>query len=386
MFALLALALTRAYGRPSTGRWVLVGVAVAATALTRPANQALVLIAVAPLVFPGPWRSRLTATAVCAVAACLPLVAWTFSNDVRYDDRALSRGGGAWLPFYRAYLTDGLIDPDNGPASRRLATLVARELVTREPYRSYGIGVDDVFGDPQTRYHEDLVSLSDRFLGWDTDYATLRDAAIEGIRRNPSAFAAGLARSFVSQLTEPLTLAPPANAPTPTPDAVVVVNGKVLPRPSEGQPIPAASRSYWLSRPDNGFDEVWTSPTEHHVVATRPELLRDLRRMERRVAGLRLPPGWSGWGDGARALNRVSEVYPSALVWLVVGLAAVLIRRPAGSSLALVLAAAALVIEAATLLSVPPVAEFGVPLFPAFVLLAACGLLGRRRRDAASPA
>jgi 4-amino-4-deoxy-L-arabinose transferase-like glycosyltransferase len=377
--ALLALALARAYERPTTSRWALVGAGVAAIALTRPANQVLVLLCLVPLALGGTWRARLLRAGACALIAVVPLVAWAGANAARYDDFTISRGGGGWLPFYRAYLTDDLVRPDNGPASRELADLVRRELVTREPYVSYGIGVDDVFGDPQTRYHEDLISLSDRFWGWDSDYAKLRKAALEGVRRHPFTYVGGVARSGVTQLWQAFVLAPLSGGDDDGGSKTVSVAGQELPRPSEGQPIPAASRSYWLSRPDNAFDEVWTSPTEHHVVSTRPELLRELERMDAKVDGLRLSPGWTGWGDGARGLNRLTRLYPPPLLWLVVGLLAIVWRRPARAGLALVLAASTLAVLLATLVSVPPVPEFVLPLFPALVLLAMAGLLGRRR-------
>ena len=63
--------------------------------------------------------------------------------------------------------------------------------------------------------------------------------------------------------------------------------------------IPAASFSYWLSRPDNAFDEEWVSPTEHRVVSDDPELLRRLDALDRPPtqyldaagAPIRLTPG-----------------------------------------------------------------------------------------------
>ena len=380
LFALLALALTRSLERPSAGRWAVAGAAIAVIALTRPANQVLVLCALLPLLAGGRARARLRLTGICALVAILPLLAWTGANSIRYDDLALSRGGGGWLPFYRAYLTDGLVDPANGPASRELAELVERELLPREPYRSYGITLEKFFQEPSARYHEDMISLSDRYWGWDTDYAKLRAAALEGIRRHPFAFAADVARSGLHQLTESWALLPaPVQARVSATQETVVVGDRELPRPTEGGPIPAASRSHWLARPDNAFDEVWTSPTDHHVVATRPELLRDFDRLNERVAELSLPAAWSGWFDGARALNRLNRLYPPALVWLAVGLVAIAVRRPARAGLALALAGAALAVIAATLLSVPPVAEFLLPLFPAFALLGIAGLLGPRR-------
>ena len=191
VFACFALALTRAYERPATGRFAVLGAAVAVLALTRPANQVLVLFVLFPLLLRVPLGSRARWAGACAVVALVPLAMWAGLNGARHDDLALSRGGGAWLPFYRAYLTDGIVDPGNGSASRELADAVKRDLLTREPYRSYGIDLDTFFSRPTTRYHEDLVSLSDRVWGWDSRYDVLRRAALEGIRRHPGTFALG---------------------------------------------------------------------------------------------------------------------------------------------------------------------------------------------------
>ena len=43
------------------------------------------------------------------------------------------------IPFYRAYITDKIVAPENGPASRRLADAVRNHLITRDPYKSYGV-------------------------------------------------------------------------------------------------------------------------------------------------------------------------------------------------------------------------------------------------------
>ena len=378
VFALFALAFARAYERPATGRFALLGVAVAVLALTRPANQVLVLFILFPLLLRSPLRSRARWAGVCALVALVPLVAWAGLNDARHDDLALSRGGGAWLPFYRVYLTDGLIDPGNGKASRKLADAVERDLLTREPYRSYGVDLETFFSEPTTRYHEDLVSLSDRVWGWDSRYDVLRRAALEGIRRHPGP-RPGVAELALQRAHADVRAGTAGRQPAETADETVDVRGQELPKPSEGGTIPAASVSYWLGRPDNAFDEVWTSPVDHHIVSTRPELLRDLHRMESRVEGLRLPPSGDGSASAARWLNRASRVYPHALVWLLVGLLGMLVRRPRDALLAISLAGAALLIILATIVSVPPVPEIQLSLFPAFALLGVVGLFGDRR-------
>ena len=53
-----------------------------------------------------------------------------------------------------------------------------------------------------------------------------------------------------------------------TPETVVI-GGRTLPRPTEGQRIPAAHEGGPTS-PDGSIYTVWTSPTEHHLVFLHP--------------------------------------------------------------------------------------------------------------------
>ena len=81
----------------------------------------LLAFAVFPLVLPGTVARRLTRAGAFLLAGILPLVAWAVLNGVRFGDYTLARGGNAVIPFYRAFITDKIVSPDNGPASRRLA-------------------------------------------------------------------------------------------------------------------------------------------------------------------------------------------------------------------------------------------------------------------------
>jgi 4-amino-4-deoxy-L-arabinose transferase-like glycosyltransferase len=81
-------------------------------------------------------------------------------------------------------------------------------------------------------------------------------------------------------------------------------------------------------------------------------------------------------------VNDLSRLYPRPFMWLLVGLAAVLWRKPRGVAVPLVLAASALAVLVVTSLAVYAVAEYAVPVVPAFVLLATVGLFGRSPQEA----
>ena len=157
-------------------------------------------------------------------------------------------------------------------------------------------------------------------------------------------------------------------------------SGGELPQPSEGQPIPSARTAPYLSTPDGRIREVWTSPTEHHIVFADPaDAVRAAaldRRVDELLAGL---PDRSPRTGLVRWLESASRWYPRPVLWLVVGLVALAWRRPPRAEIPVVLAGAALVVLVSTALAVYAVAEYSVPVVPAFVLLATVGVLGRYR-------
>ena len=201
-FSLWALLFTRAAHGPSVRRFALVGLGIALLALVRPGNAVLIAFAVFPFVLPGSWRDRLRWAGAVALATALPLAAWSVHNGIRFDTWALARGGNAIVPFYRAFITDHIISPENGENSRRLAAAMREHLLTRDPYRSYGVTLDGLFERGSFRVHEDLYLLSDEVFGWNSDYEILRKAGVEGVRAHPSVYARGVAGTVWDELSK----------------------------------------------------------------------------------------------------------------------------------------------------------------------------------------
>jgi hypothetical protein len=380
-FALWALLLTRAATRPSLARFALVGLGIALLALARPGNAVLVVFALFPLVLRAEWRQRLVWAAAIAAAAVLPLAAWTVHNGLRFDEYTLARGGNAIIPFYRAFITDRIVSPENGDASRRLGKAVEEHLLTREPYRSYRVTLDDVFENGSFRIHEDLYLLSDQVFGWDSDYAILRDAGIEAVRKHPGAYASGVLETVWQQLSESIFRGVPRKgdgAEAPAGRKTVVVGGQTLPAPSEGQPIPGG-QVVWISRPDNAIRQVWTSPTEFVFAFARPgdkaRFNQIVRRRDELLAGF---PDRAGNATLALRLDQLSRWYPRPLLWIVAGLVAIAFRRPRGWPTLVALALAAFLVVVVNALGLFADRHFVVPVAPAFVLLGVGGLLGSR--------
>jgi hypothetical protein len=311
-------------------------------------------------------------------------VAWTTHNAIRLDDLTLVRSGGVTLPLFRAFVADRIVEPENGPATRELARVVARELLPREPYRSYRIDLDDFFSSGSFRMHDDLTRLSDRVWGWDDDYRHLARVGREAVLAHPGAYARGVARDVGRLVTWPLY------EPVPSSDPVSAAPGGSrsgessagddgLPVPSEGEPIPSAREAPYISTPEGRIREVWTSATEHRLVFRDPADERRAAALDVRVGELlaNLPDRDSRSG-AVEWLNTASRWYPRPFMWLLVGIVAVAIRRPRGLEVPLTLSAAALLLLVATSLAVYATAEYSVPVVPAFILLAAVGLFGIR--------
>ncbi len=215
-FAVWALLLTSAIERPSIKRFAAVGVGLGALVLVRPANQVLLVMALLPLVLRAPWRERLGWVAASFVPAVALSQAWKALAELRWGDAvtldpslgliALAavaalfflpprwivraavavavavvavavvavRGWPGQTPaqyvrsveqawsnqfVYRAFELDRIMSPGNGPASRRVARTVRRELLPREPYRSYGVSVREFFSSGSDRVFGDLNAL-----------------------------------------------------------------------------------------------------------------------------------------------------------------------------------------------------------------------------------
>jgi hypothetical protein len=385
-FAVAALLTARLVEKPTSGRSAALGLVLVLLVLTRPVAQLLVLLTPLVLLLPGPWRTRTARLGSLVAVVVGLLLGWAAHNAVRADDFTLVRGGGQAFPLYRAFVVEGIVRPENGDATRELARAVARDLLPREPYRSYRVDLDAFFTSRSARMHEDLVGLSDRTWGWDDDYAHLARVGWEAVRAHPATFAGSVARDAWRLLWWPVFLPLPEPVPAATGwTGYAPVAADQLPEPTEDQPIPSASVSAFISTPDGRFREVWTSPTEHNILADDPEDAAHLDRLNRRVD--ELFGEFSDRGGSAtlgRWIDRSSRWFPRPVVWLAVGLVALAVRRPKRVATPLVLTVAGLIVVLGTALVVPAAAEYSVPVVPAFVLLAACGLLGERMKRGAT--
>jgi hypothetical protein len=177
------------------------------------------------------------------------------------------------------------------------------------------------------------------------------------------------------QLSKSFFRSPPTESTgrTQTP---ALVKRNVLPMPTEGEPIPAGQNA-WISRPDNSIREVWTSPTRHHFVFRNP---RDRTRFaailhERDQLFANLPDRQPN-GELLLRFNQLSRWFPRSIIWIVVGLIGLVLRRTRGGLTLVALAAAAMLVIVFNALGLFADPHFALPVAPAFVLFAAGAVLG----------
>jgi 4-amino-4-deoxy-L-arabinose transferase-like glycosyltransferase len=378
--ALWALLLARTMQQPSGWRFAALGAAMAALVLIRPANQILLPIALVPLLAPVTWRRRVSWSVVCMAAVLAPLGAWAVHNGIRYDDTTVARGGRAWVPFLRVFLADGTVSPENGAASRRLAGLIEREVLTKEPHRSLDVSLDAYLRNGSNYEVVRLIALSDRVLGRDENYDVLFDSAVEAIRANPGTYARGVADTFWEFLTQrPLRegIAPREQTEPEPPSPTFERDGVVLPNPQayvlvEGVPygfVWCASDyidSCVLEQPS----AVWDDPATQRRYR---EIVSQVRAWDAEL------PSRDGVAFVPEVLNRITPRFPRPPLWLAVGLVALIVRRPRGWQTIVVLWVGAFLVLLIHAASQGVAPEFALPLYPTFIVTALAALAGGRR-------
>jgi hypothetical protein len=302
---------------------------------------------------------------------------WTVHNGVRFGDYTVARGGNSRLPFERAFLVDRIVRPENGPASRRLARAVETRLLPEEPYRSYGIGLADFFSDPSPRMKDDLGALANQLDGWQSDERLLRDVGIEAVRAHPGTYARGVTRTVWRLLRWPILRLEPSTESDTTDGAApgagdtIVVDGRRLPRPTEGQRIPA-SHFAGPTSPDGSIYAVWTSPYDFHLVFVHAGDEERYNALHRRIDELAASiPDRAGSASGVRYLNLASRGFPPPAVFLVLGIVGLALRRPQNALALATPAIAAVVVVVLSALAIEAIPYYSVPVTPAFLLLAA---------------
>lgn len=378
--ALWALGLARALERPSTWQFGALGAGIAALVLIRPANQVLLPILFVPLLLPVAWLRRLGWSAIGLAAAVALLGAWAVHNGVRYDDTTVARGGRAWVPFLRVFLADKTISPENGDASRRLAGLIEREVLAKEPHASLAVTLEAYLVAGSNYETVRLIALSDSVLGRDESYDVLFDSAVEAIRDHTRTYVYGVADTFWEFLVQvPLRedIRPRDQVAPEPPPPTFERDGSVLPNPQarvlvEGVPYGFVwcASDYIDSCTLEDPALVWEDPEKQQRYR---EIVAQVRAWDTEL------PSRDGVDFVTEILNRVTPRFPRPPFWIALGLVGLVFRHPRSWRTIVTLwacAALVLLIHAASQGVAP---EFALPLYPVFIVTALGAIAGTPR-------
>jgi hypothetical protein len=276
------------------------------------------------------------------------------------------------------------IDPADGPASRRLAEAVERDVLTQAPYRRLGVDFHTYMSSGSNFESIRLIALSDTAFGWSSDYDVLFDAAVEQIRRHPTAYADDVGRTLWAFLSQRYSFAaaPKVTSYPPGP-ATIESDGKALPSPVALSPLVAAARYGFVWCPTDDIDRcILRDPT---VVFGRGPLRDRYVELVSRVRGWNAQlPVRESYAPLAARLGTISWNTPRSFLWLAIAALAMALRRPRGWPVLAVLVALAGLVLFVHALSQSPQNEFALPGAPVFVL-AAIAAVAAPRRPASQP-
>ncbi len=166
--------------------WIVHALIVWVLILNRPGNQIMLLCCILPLLNTRAQLSkRLVLVLVFVLTYGFCHIGYSTHNYHKVGKFQISTLGNAHMPFYRLYLQDDLISPDNGPKSQELANLVEEEILTLDLYQQYKIDKDIFFNFSTQRMYSELIKTVEEKYGWDHQWLILREAAIEAILAEP---------------------------------------------------------------------------------------------------------------------------------------------------------------------------------------------------------
>lgn len=153
--------------------------------LNRPGNQTFLLCFLLPfLASNASVARRFMLSGAFLIVYSLSHVAFCSFNYFRYGEFCIAKLGEAHLPFYRLFVQEHVISPDNGPASRQLAQFVDAKILNNPIYVQYEITHDIFFRCSTQRMFNSLIYALQKD-GSNGDFGLLRRAGMESIWHDP---------------------------------------------------------------------------------------------------------------------------------------------------------------------------------------------------------
>jgi len=238
--------------------WIYLGIITAFLILVRPSGIIFALAVLSLLLIKINWRKTLKLAAMYLLILCFILSSFIIYKGIRFKDFSLSRGSN-YMEFMRIYtLQEPLLDPNNGPYSKKLVDLVNENLINSDFYKKYNITLEKFLKyRPNRRFFGDIIVLVDRTQGWDSEYELLRKVAIESILANPLSYFKNLLKDIISLSIAEQKIQEVVNVNSLENNLTVnlIKDENIYEKPTENELIPY-SKIWWnLSRPDGKIPE-----------------------------------------------------------------------------------------------------------------------------------
>lgn len=160
--------------------WVIAAFLVFLLVLTRPNHQVFLLTGFLPLIVPNIRISRkLFLMMVFGFIYGIQIFSYCSYNYVRYDKFELAHLGPAHMPFYRIFIHEKLVRPENGESSKKLAEIVRRRVLSRENFKSYNITEDVFFEAATPRFWIYIVDALNQEYGYLNNNKLLKEVSFE---------------------------------------------------------------------------------------------------------------------------------------------------------------------------------------------------------------
>ena len=383
MFALFALGVVRTGFLPGAVRFAALGGVAALVTLTRPAYGGLVVGALIPVCLRGAWRSRLAWGGAYLGMFLTLLASWALLNDVRYGDFTVSRLNTPNMPVR--------LVPDAGPASRRLATIVRRDVLSLPPYRRLHVSLATYFDGEFSGYERlRLLGIADRVGGISSNFRLLRETAAEASASAPvggghvpaspgSSKLDAVAHAMWRYLSRPAnrdqTHLKPVVWPTPPPTTVRA--GKPFPDAAAlPASVEAATFGFFPCASNEIARCILTDPSKAYA---DPRLARRYAEVTRTVSRWDAPLG-TGHPNRwlAAQLDRSARHFPPPWLWLLVAAVALPLRRIRGAGTLVALVGLAGIVVFAHAWVAGWFEAYAYPVLPVALFVAICACVGDR--------
>jgi len=354
---------------PSIKKFIIHGFIIFLLILTRPSSQVFVSFVLFPFfALKLPTTKKLHFAITFFITCYTLLMLWSFNNYIRYDDFTISRGFKAAMPLYRLFITDKLIHPENGPYSHKLQKAIQEDLLLKEPYKSYGITIDEFFSSPKnSRMWSDLVTLSDRKWGWDDDYHNLFYISIEAIQKHPITYLKNTIAVYYNAFKKHYFLQAIEKRETNLKrdnKANKEYTRKGLPIPTKGEAIPRPYMWHSSSSPDN---RMLPDPTSIELKISEEQQKRR-QTLLNKVSNIPRLPVRNGNQKVQSIISIFLQFFPPMIYWVGFAIVGSFYFTSTQKRIYLTLLGLSLFLLGVTYSGIEGIAQYRVPFDPIFII------------------